>query len=65
MGEMCSPPGKLVGGSSASPSLVASTFITCCATMEGKCMVISKNEEILVDRYNPETSIVYQFYGCK
>ena len=30
-----------------------------------KCVVISKNKEILVNGYDPKASIVYQFYGCK
>ena len=27
-------------------------------------VVLGKNKEVLVDRYNPETSNIYQFYGC-
>ena len=29
-----------------------------------RCVVIDK-KEILVDEYDPETSAIYQFYGCK
>ena len=29
-----------------------------------RCVIIDK-KEILVDGYDPETSTIYQFYGCK
>ena len=29
-----------------------------------RCMVIVR-KEVLIDGYNPKTSAVYQFYGCK
>ena len=54
------------GGLSASLSLVASTIHHVLYGRGGeRCLVISKNKEILVDEYNPETSTVCQFYGCK
>ena len=37
---------------------------TLCGHGGEKCIVINKNE-ILVDRFDSETGIIYQFYGCK
>ena len=54
MEEIHNSSGKLASGWSASLSLVVGTSI----------MVIDK-KEILVNGYNPKTSTVYQFYGCK
>ena len=60
MGEIRSFYGKLARGSSASPSLVVGTFITHCAVMKEKGGHLQN--EILLNGFDSETSIICQFY---
>ena len=56
MEEMRSFHGKLAGG--LSHSLSGSGY-------KGERYMVINKKEILVNRWDPETSTIYQFYGCK
>ena len=64
-GEIHSSRGKLAGRLSANLSRSVGTSITCCVAMKGKGAWSLTKMDIVVDGYNPETSAIYQFYGCK
>ena len=65
MGETYSFCGKVADGLGDSLSGSVLTFIMSLCGHGGERAIKMNKKEMLVDGYDPETSTVYQFYGCK